>query len=103
MKPILFCYCLMIMIIACAAPRTSVKTDDQSGTMVFKVKPSYATISVDGKEVGKAREYDGKNAVLKLSPGTHQIQISAEGYKGHNQKVYLSDTQEIIELNLEEE
>lgn len=84
----------------CSAPRTAVKTDDQAGTLVFKVVPGFAEVYVDGEKQGKAREYNGESAVLKVSPGTRTVTLKAEGYEDFEKKVYLSDTQEIIEAEL---
>jgi hypothetical protein len=101
MKAMVLSGCICLFLMACAAPRTTVQTDDQSGTVVFKVTPSYADVFVDGKKVGIAREFNGQSSVLKLSPGTHIIRLEAENYKPYEQKIYISDTQELIEVNLE--
>lgn len=87
----------------CAAPRTTIRTDDQSGSIVFKVKPSNAEVSIDGTVVGKARDFDGSAAVLKLAPGTHVVRLTAEGHKAWETRVYLSDSQELVEISLEKQ
>jgi len=92
----------MFFLGACAAPRTTVRTDDQSGTVVFKVKPSNAHAIVDGKDVGEARDYDGEARVLKLSPGTHVIRIHAPGREDWETRIYLSDSQELVQVELPE-
>ena len=85
---------------ACAAPRTTVETTDQSGTVIFQVDPSYAAIWIDGKSQGKARDFDGKSAVLKLPAGKHEILLRAEGFADYQTRIFLSNTQERIEVNL---
>lgn len=85
---------------ACAAPRTTVRTDDQSGSVVFKVKPSNARAVVDGQDVGEARNYDGVSRVLKLAPGAHVIRITAPGRQDFETRVYLSDSQELVQVEL---
>lgn len=87
---------------ACSAPRTTVRTGDQSGTVVFKVKPSSAHAIVDGKDVGEARNYDGEARVLKLAPGAHVIRIQAPGREDWETRIYLSDSQELIQVELPE-
>jgi hypothetical protein len=102
MKTLSF-FVMILLWVGCTSPKTNVQTDSQAGTVLFKVKPSSAKVIVDGKESGKARDYDGKRAVLRLSPGTHIIELKAEGYKPEAYKIYLSDTQEFIESNLVKE
>lgn len=87
---------------ACTAPRTTVRTDDQSGSVVFKVKPSNAHAIVDGKDVGEARNFDGITRVLKLSPGAHVIRITAPGRQDFETRIYLSDSQEMLQVELPE-
>lgn len=99
MKKILLAFSLLT--VGCAAPRTSVQTMDEKGTMVFKVKPSDAEVSIDGNSVGKAREYDGSAKVMRLNPGTHVVKLSAEGYQDYEKRVYLSDTRELVEVQLQ--
>ncbi len=98
---LLFISFLATIVFNCAPPRTSVKTDDQSGTVVFKGTPSYAIIKINEKEVGKARDFDGKSSVLKLKSGKYKIELSSDGFKPLVKHIYLSDTQEIIEFQLE--
>jgi uncharacterized lipoprotein YajG len=101
MKRILIAGCAVLMA-SCAAPRTTVRTDDQSGSVVFKVKPSDATVTVDGTDVGRARDYDGSAKVLKLPPGAHIIRVSAPGRQDYETKVYVSDSQEFVQIELQE-
>jgi hypothetical protein len=91
---------LFAMMLGCAAPRTTVRTDDQSGSVVFKVKPSNAIVWVDGRQVGPARSFDGSSSVLKLPPGIHIIGVTAPGRAPYETKIYLSDSQELIQVEL---
>ena len=87
-------------LLACAAPRTTVQTDDQSGRVRFNVEPGYAEVLVDGNSVGKARQFDGSSSVLKLGPGSHTIVLKAEGFEDYQTQVYLSDTEELVQIKL---
>lgn len=87
---------------ACAAPRTAVQTDDQSGRVKFRVIPNHAEVVVDGKSMGKARQFDGSSAVLKLGPGSHTVVLKADGFEDYQTQVYLSDTEELVEIKLKE-
>ena len=102
MRRILLTLLPAALLLACSAPRTTVKTDDQSGTVKFRVQPGSAEVVVDGKSMGKARQYDGTSAVLKLAPGTHTILLKAEGYEDYQTSVYLSDTEELVEIKMRE-
>jgi PEGA domain len=84
----------------CAAPKTTVQTDGQNGTIMVKVEPSHATVEVDGQAVGKAREFDGSSGVLLVKPGKHVVTLKAEGYEDFSTQVYISDTQELVEVQL---
>ena len=91
----------LIALAGCAAPRTSIETANVSGTMLFKVKPSSAEISIDGNVIGKARDFDGSSNVAKVGPGKHVVLVSAPGYVSWESRVYLSDTQEKVEVDLQ--
>lgn len=88
-----------ISLTACSAPRTNVTTDDQSGTIIIKAKPSSSIVIVDGVEVGKGYDFSGSAKVLKLKPGKHVIELKNDD-KTCTEQVYLSDTQEVIECDL---
>ncbi len=85
---------------ACAAPRTTVQTAGQNGTIMVKAVPAYATVEVDGQAMGKAREFDGTSSVLKVTPGKHTVTLKADGYEDFSTQVYISDSQETVEINL---
>lgn len=89
-----------VLIAACAAPRTTVQTDDQSGRIRLRVDPGHAQVVLDDRAMGKARQFDGSSAVLKAGPGTHTVLLQADGYEDYRTQVYLSDTEELIEIRL---
>jgi len=52
--------------------------------LVLKVEPSSATVYVDGRAVGAAKEFSGGfsgKKVLQLAPGEHKLRIEAAGYR----------------------
>ena len=91
---------LTLLASSCSSPRTTIKTDDQSGTVQIRVVPSGSLVEVDGTVVGKGYDFSGSAAVLKLAPGKHSI-VLRNGEKTCKQDIYLSDTQEVITCNLE--
>jgi hypothetical protein len=52
-----------------------------SGGVSFEITPSDAELYVDGARVGTVSDYSPTTAPLGLSPGRHQIEIRAPGYR----------------------
>ena len=44
------------------------------------VKPKKAEVYIDGRYVGRAREFDGYPDYLWLDAGTHQVEFYREGF-----------------------
>lgn len=51
------------------------------GALRLKVKPRDATVLVDGYFAGQVDDFDGVFQRLRLEPGPHRIEVSAEGYE----------------------
>jgi hypothetical protein len=49
-------------------------------TIETKVKPKKATVLVDGKVVGEARDYNGRWDTLGIPAGTRELEFRAQGY-----------------------
>lgn len=45
------------------------------------IRPKRATVTLDGDEIGRAKEYNGNWNYLWLEPGTYELAFSADGYK----------------------
>ncbi|HKV07724.1 MAG TPA: serine/threonine-protein kinase [Thermoanaerobaculia bacterium] len=59
--------------------------------VAFRVEPADAVVSVDGQEMGSARQYSGgmgRKGWLTLSPGRHRVSITAPGFRRQD---YLVD------------
>jgi len=54
---------------------------DESGGLRLKVKPSDATVYVDGYYVGTVNDFDGVFQKLTIEPGTHHVEVRAPGYE----------------------
>jgi hypothetical protein len=61
------------------APYTS--TSDESGAIRLKVKPSDASVYVDGYYAGVVDDFDGAFQRLHLEPGPHRLEIRAPNYR----------------------
>ena len=53
------------------------------------VKPSQASVYVDGFFAGKVAEFDGSLQRLHLLPGEHEVVVYLEGYRSLKQHLYL--------------
>lgn len=51
------------------------------GALRLKVKPRDASVFVDGFYAGQVDQFDGVFQRLRLDPGPHRIEVSAEGYE----------------------
>jgi hypothetical protein len=54
---------------------------DDSGGLKLKVRPSEATVYVDGYYVGLVNDFDGVFQKLTMEPGQHRVEIRAPGYE----------------------
>ena len=53
----------------------------EDGALRLKVKPRDAWVFVDGYFAGVVDKFDGVFQRLRLEPGPHRIEISADGYE----------------------
>jgi hypothetical protein len=52
--------------------------------LILKIDPSSATVYVDGRAVGSAKDFSGGftgSKVLQIPPGAHKLRIEAAGYR----------------------
>ncbi len=56
-------------------------SSDGEGALRLKVKPRDASVFVDGYFAGKVDDFDGALQKLRIEPGPHRIEISADGYE----------------------
>lgn len=54
---------------------------DRPGAVETDVRPGRANVLVDGKLAGQARDFSGTWDVLWLSPGSHELEFSRDGYQ----------------------
>jgi len=55
--------------------------DEAFGSVRLRVSPAHAKVFVDGALVGVVDDFDGLSNHLKLSMGTHLVEIKADGYE----------------------
>jgi len=54
---------------------------DESGAIRLKVKPSDASVYIDGYYVGVVDDFDGAFQRLRLEPGPHRLEIRSQSYR----------------------
>jgi hypothetical protein len=85
---------------ACAMPQTTARTVDHRPSLAVTGAPAGSVLLIDGQEVGPANAYDGNPAVLRLEPGTHQVEVRrADGAPLLAQKVFLDSELKRIEVH----
>ncbi len=65
------------------------KVQTKDGILVIAVNEPNATVSVDGAIVAITWDNAGKKAEVRVRPGTHQVEVTKEGFTVHGEKVTL--------------
>jgi hypothetical protein len=65
----------LLLLIGCVTPTTVVKTADTRPSLIITGAPADAILLLDGLNMGRANQYDGKPNYLIVIPGTHKISI----------------------------
>jgi hypothetical protein len=65
------------------------------GALKLKVKPREAEVYVDGYFVGQVDSFDGPFQHVDLEPGTHRVEIRAEGFEPITFEVKIAPKQSV--------
>ena len=81
--PYTYRYPYPIEVYGYGAPREVMITPGTSayGGVALDITPNDADVWVDGEYAGKVQDFDGTEQPLTLTPGTHRIQVQAQGYE----------------------
>ncbi len=91
---------LLLALAACVGPTTTVKTVDTRPAIAVVGAPSGAQLLVDGAPVGAADRYDGNPDILRVEPGTHDVEIrSASGAVIFRQRVFVESELKTIQVH----
>ncbi|MEW6719772.1 MAG: PEGA domain-containing protein [Thermodesulfobacteriota bacterium] len=80
-------------------PKSQVYGVGNEGGLVFNVNPPDAEVVLDGVAQGAASEFT-QERYLKVSPGTHKVEIRKEGYETYSREIYVANTLLRIETGL---
>ena len=76
---------------ACSYPTTAVTTVDSRPRIAFSNASPTAQARVDGVSVGQAALFDGRKNTLRLTSGTHVVEVQDGGRIIWSQSIYLGE------------
>jgi uncharacterized lipoprotein YajG len=74
-KPTSLALTFALLLASCSAPSTTVRTVDTRPAIAILDSAPGAILVLDGRPVGQAAAYNGQPNVLRLEPGTHEVEI----------------------------
>ena len=80
-------------------PKSQVYTVGDVGGLIFNVNPRNAEVLVDGVVQGKASDFT-QERYLKVSSGTHRLELRADGYETYTKEIFIGPSLERIETAL---
>lgn len=85
--------------LACAGPTTVVRTVDTRPAIAVVGAPSGSVLLVDGVSMGDPAAYDGNPGVLRVEPGTHQVEIVVGGKPAFTQRVFVESELKTVKVH----
>lgn len=79
---------MAILLAGCAYPNSQTEQGTAPGQLYFPGAPPDARVQVDGRDVGMASSFDGRQT-LSVSPGTHRVVVSSTGGAFIDKKYYV--------------
>ncbi len=84
----------------CVGPTTTVRTVDTRPALAIQGAPSGTVLYVDGVAVGDPASYDGNPNVLRVEPGTHEIDIrDRSGRSIFKQRVFVESELKTVQVH----
>jgi hypothetical protein len=91
---------LALALAGCVGPTTTVRTVDTRPAIALVGAPGGTVLYVDGVAVGRASDYDGNPNVLRVEPGTHEIDVrDGAGRSVFNQRVFVESELKTIQVH----
>lgn len=80
----------LLALAACAGPTTVVRTVDTRPAIAIAGAPAGTVLVLDGIALGDPSAYDGNPRVLRVEPGTHELEIrDGAGRVVFSQRVFV--------------
>jgi len=84
----------------CVGPTTTVRTVDTRPAIAVVGAPSGTVLYVDGVAVGDPSSYDGNPNVLRVEPGTHEIDVrDRSGQSLFKQRVFVESELKTVQVH----
>ena len=84
----------------CVGPTTTVRTVDTRPAIAVAGAPSGSVLYLDGVEVGDPASYDGQPNVLRVEPGTHELELrDAAGGVVFRQRVFVESELKTVKVH----
>jgi uncharacterized lipoprotein YajG len=100
MRKICFVLQGLLLLAGCAMPQTVVRTVDNRPSIAVQGAPRGTVLFVDGQGVGEAAAFDGDPTVLRVEPGTHEVDVrDAAGNVLFRQKVFVESELKTIQVH----
>ena len=80
---------VFLFFMGCASDTLKAVSND--GLVKIVAEPSNAEVYVDGNAVGRAKEFNGNPGLLRLSHGTHTIELKKDGYQSYIRRVFVGN------------
>ena len=98
--PLALAAALALGLAACAGPTTTLKTVDTRPALAIAGAAGGLTLFVDGVAVGDPRSYDGNPNILRVEPGTHDVELrDAAGAVVFSQRVFVESELKTITVH----
>ncbi len=82
---------LILIGIGCGMPTETLRAVGNEGLVKVVAEPSSAMVYVDGNLVGKAHDFNGNPGLLKLTHGTHTIELKKDGYQSYTRRIFVGN------------
>jgi hypothetical protein len=84
----------------CVGPTTTVKTVDTRPALAIRGAAAGLTLFVDGARVGDPSAFDGNPNILRVEPGTHQVELrDAAGAVVFSQRVFVESELKTVQVH----
>ncbi|AYG95389.1 hypothetical protein D8I30_09530 [Brevundimonas naejangsanensis] len=91
MRALIFAAVIGLSVAGCATayPTSTVSQGTPDGRLWFSGAPAGARVVIDGVDAGEAAAFDGRAAILEVTPGRHVVEVVAAGTPIHSQTVMV--------------
>lgn len=99
-SPAMAVWVASMLLAGCSAPSTTVRTVDTRPAIAILDAAPGAVLVVDGRAVGPAAAFNGDPTVLRLEPGTHDVEIQdPAGRTVYRQTIFIESEIKTIRVH----